>query len=68
MPTIRLTPELLAERAARVRAVQSRADASALVRPAREPAKREALAAIEGLGPFQEAAAPRPTMRPARRG
>ena len=67
MPTVRLTPELIAERAARVRAVQSRADASALARPAREPAKRQALDDIRGLSPFRESAEPRPTMRPARR-
>lgn len=67
MKPILLTPELIAERAARVRAVQARADARSLVRPAREAGKREALREIGGLGPFRESSTPRPTPLPARR-
>lgn len=67
MKPITLTRELIAERVARVRAVQARADAGSLVRPAREAEKREALREIGGLGPFKESSAPRQTSRPARR-
>lgn len=67
LPCMRLTPELITERASRVRAVQARADASTLTRPAREACKRVALEAIDGLGPFRESPRPRPTPLPARR-
>jgi hypothetical protein len=67
MKPVILTPELIVERIARVRAVQARAVASSLVRPAREAEKREALREIGGLGPFKESSTPRPTLRPARR-
>ena len=67
MQSIILTPELIAERVARVRAVQARATARSLVRPAREAEKREALRQIDGLGPFKESSTPRLTSRPGRR-
>lgn len=68
MTVVRLTPELIAERAARVRAVMARAEVSELVRPARDPEKRATLEEMGGLGPFRESKFPRPTQLPARRG
>ena len=62
-----LTPKLLAERAARVRAINARTDVRGMTRPAREPGKREVLERKGGTGPFKEGSTPRPTQLPARR-
>lgn len=65
--TIKLTRELLIERAERVRKVNARTVVTGMARPARAPEKRAVLEQRGGLGPFAEGATPRPTERPARR-
>jgi predicted flap endonuclease-1-like 5' DNA nuclease len=67
MKTLVLTPAMLAERAARVREIQDRANPADFTRPARDPDKRAALKAIDGIGPYREGESPRPTQMPARR-
>lgn len=64
---VKLTRELLVERAERVRKVNARTVVAGMTRPARAPEKRAVLEERGGLGPFAEGSAPRPTERPARR-
>jgi hypothetical protein len=64
---VRLTREIIRERAARVRAVNDRTNLTGMTRPARLSAKHEELQRRDGLGPFEEAPSPRPTPQPAQR-
>lgn len=63
---VRLTRELIAERAERVGKINERTVFAGMTRPARAPEKRAALQRVGGLGPFAESSTPRPTERPAR--
>jgi hypothetical protein len=63
---VRLTREIIRERAARVSAVNDRTNPTGMKRPARPAAKHDELQFRGGLGPFEEAPSPRPTPQPAR--